>query len=1008
MLENIFANPSDVYRGTDFWMLNDTLDEDELRRQMRSMRAQGIASVIARTYLGLKSDYPGKDWMNKMHIVVDEAKKLGMTIFMQAGYMPEAVLDLPPEYSICDLRAYPAGQSVGTVVDKFEGFEYGITRSMTILDMLNPEACRFYVKQSYENMWQDFRNEYGKTIRSVWVDEPSFLKTTIPWSDNLPKAYAEIWNEEFPMEKIHLLFVDGEGDRIFRLRYWRTVLYLMKNAYFKSICDWGKANGVGISGHLMREDKMEDQISATCFTMPMYKYFSVPGIDYLTCEMDWVHGEIKPGTPYDKQWKYFGCYNTPLQCSSAAHQNGQKVVLAEMYGLTTDNLGFRDQKRMFDHFASLGINHRSVHGIFYSLRGRGKRAYPPHVNEYQGYWPKYHLLTDTIARETVFVRSGKPVRDIVLIHPIETAFSLYHGKHAGAIDQNKELSRLDESFNETIRLLVSMQANFELGDEDTINECGSVSENGEFVIGEMSYKTVILPNMAFVRESTLEILRKFQSKGGHVIVWGNTPSFTDKGNQLEFSTPYIARTSRELSDILDNEPHNYRFIRRNDDTGIQVYFSRYEDDMLFFITNEDCRRSASGTLVVPGEWKCERFCEYDGSICTWPSSVNAGFSNVPVDLPEGGTLMLRMTAGKPALPVVEEDYICKSVRQQWKVTRKDPNVLVLEYFRFAREGENLSDKTYPIIAIQEILEKGSQYTSSGLIEGSPYAGEITLETSFRLNKPISRLRLALEYPELQRLELDGKPLGNTSTGRYVCFGFETIDLPALDSGMHTLTIHRHFEPIRKPKSAVTSLFENLGGVELEPIMLVGEFGVFSMVEPGISGVIRLSDDFVIDSEVSVCHEELVTQGYPFYNGVMELQTEIEIPNDVKCAYLSFDGMHAAVAEVLVNGVTCGELCWPPYHVPLTDLKAGNNSLVIRLYSTIKNLLGPWHRPVGEIGGGWGGYDSPNQPWEGCFAPENGHRYPDWYADREPDREGWTEAYLFLPFGITAPKVHYIK
>ena len=65
-------------------MLNDELEEGELRRQLRSMRDQGVASVIARTYIGLKSDYPGKDWMKKMHVVVDEAKKLGMTVFMQA------------------------------------------------------------------------------------------------------------------------------------------------------------------------------------------------------------------------------------------------------------------------------------------------------------------------------------------------------------------------------------------------------------------------------------------------------------------------------------------------------------------------------------------------------------------------------------------------------------------------------------------------------------------------------------------------------------------------------------------------------------------------------------------------------------------------------------------------------------------------------------------------------------------------------------------------------------
>ena len=493
MLDQIFQNPPAICRGTDFWMLNDSLDELEMRRQLRSMHEQGIACVIVRTYIGLRSDYPGRDWMEKMRAVVDEARSLGMTLFMQAGYMPEAVLDLPPEFSLGDVRCYPAGHGEGTVLDTHAGVDYCLVPSLTILDMLDPDACAFYVKQSYENMWKEFRDEFGKTIVSMWVDEPSFAKVSLPWTGILPKTYQALWGEPFPMDRLHLLFVDGEGDRMLRLRYWRTVLHLMKNAYFKSVRDWARANNIRFSGHLMAEDTMESQIRATCFTMPMYKYFDIPGIDYLTDQQDWIHGEIKPEKPYETVWAHYGLYNTPLQCSSAAHQAGKDIILAEMYGVSTENMGLRDQKQLFDHFASLGINHRSVHALFYSLRGRGKRAYPPHVHDYQPYWPKYHLLTDALARETAFIRTGEPVRDILLLHPIETGFSLYHGKDMNGAQDNTLLQRADGLFNQTVRALVGMQANFELGDEDTISEMGGVSENGEFVVGRMAYRAVIVP-----------------------------------------------------------------------------------------------------------------------------------------------------------------------------------------------------------------------------------------------------------------------------------------------------------------------------------------------------------------------------------------------------------------------------------------------------------------------------------------------------------------------------------
>ena len=74
MLENVFLNPPSVCRGTDFWMLNDELNEEEMRRQLRAMHEQGVACVIVRTYIGLRSDYPGRDWKSKMRVVVEEAK----------------------------------------------------------------------------------------------------------------------------------------------------------------------------------------------------------------------------------------------------------------------------------------------------------------------------------------------------------------------------------------------------------------------------------------------------------------------------------------------------------------------------------------------------------------------------------------------------------------------------------------------------------------------------------------------------------------------------------------------------------------------------------------------------------------------------------------------------------------------------------------------------------------------------------------------------------------------
>ena len=474
------------------------------------------------------------------------------------------------------------------------------------------------------------------------------------------------------------------------------------------------------------------------------------------------------------------------------------------------------------------------------------------------------------------------------------------------------------------------------------------------------------------------------------MVYGRRPSLTDWGNPCELSKlegVCFADSSRGLTDFINSVPHTYRFEKRNDDTGVQIFCRKLDNNLLFFLTNGNCSRPAAGHLVVPGKYACDRFMEFNGSIIPHPAGFENGFTSVPVELPEGGTMLLCLHDGHPKSVEAPSPRPTLPLKNEWKFRREDPNALVMEMFRFAREGETLSDQPYPVMAIQDILLK-EQYT-----------GIITLQTVFELKNPLTGLKLALEYPAQQEISVDDIAISNLPDGRYLTFGFETLLLPDLDAGRHVLTIRRRFAPMRKPKSSVTSLFENLGGVDLEPIMLIGDFAVRSALEPSVRGCIRMSEDFVLTDEDTVCSEELIPHGYPFYAGVMSLSTEIELPDGAQNVQLSLEGLHAAVAEVLVNGEFCGEFCWAPYTVTLRNLHAGQNTLTLRLFGTLRNLLGPWHRPVGEIGACWGGYDAPNKPWEGRFAHENGQVYPDWYLTRKPDKPGWTESYLLLPMGI---------
>ena len=65
-----FVNPAPMYRGTDFWMLNDRLEEGELIRQLHAMKEQGYL-------LGVATATP-------RHIAVHALEHLGMLPLMDA------------------------------------------------------------------------------------------------------------------------------------------------------------------------------------------------------------------------------------------------------------------------------------------------------------------------------------------------------------------------------------------------------------------------------------------------------------------------------------------------------------------------------------------------------------------------------------------------------------------------------------------------------------------------------------------------------------------------------------------------------------------------------------------------------------------------------------------------------------------------------------------------------------------------------------------------------------
>ena len=175
----------------------------------------------------------------------------------------------------------------------------------------------------------------------------------------------------------------------------------------------------------------------------------------------------------------------------------------------------------------------------------------------------------------------------------------------------------------------------------------------------------------------------------------------------------------------------------------------------------------------------------------------------------------------------------------------------------------------------------------------------------------------------------------------------------MQTGRNTVRLERVFTP---PRYNVPAFMPRLRGVEIEPIYVTGDFAVRARVEDpirevhpawGLTGLPLpstqlLTVPFEIVDEPGTCRlGDLVTQGYPFYAGTVELSARVPMG---RCrGLIRLGDVQACVAEVAANGGTPKVVRWSPWQADVSDdLVEGDNHLVLRLTNSLRNLMGHHH------------------------------------------------------------------
>ena len=982
-----FRNPGAAFRGKPFWAWNGKLEPEELRRQVRVLHRMGLGGGFMHSRVGLATEYLGSDWFECVRATIDECRKLGMEAWLYdedrwpsgaAGglvtrdkrhrmrSLAMTVLASPPRNSR-DLLAVHRGTLRGKTFTPDPKGKTVLAFSVrlqepspwyndqTYLDTMSGPAVRQFLKKGYEPYAREVGGEFGSVVPGVFTDEPNYAHGSrdgaqIPWTDRIPAEFRKRYGYDL-LEFLPAIFLETEDERGVQARYHYhdLITALFTESFAAQIGAWCGRHGLLFTGHVLAEETPRSQTRVVGSAMRFYEHMQAPGIDILT------------------QFRYE--YDTAKQCSSVQHQMGRRWMLSELYGCTGWDFSFEGHKAMGDWQAALGVNLRCQHLSWYTMLGQAKRDYPASIFFQSPWWQEYRVVEDYFARLGYLLTQGKPVRDVLVIHPVESAWLL-------AEDHSPSSEKAYRTFERDMHFvrdaLLQHQIDFDYGDEEMLPRLARV-RGAVLRVGKAAYRAVVVPPARTLRYSTLRLLDRFAKKGGKVIFVKPVPGRvdalpSDEPEVLAESCVRVGRSAASLARTLAPErtvvltDAQWRPVK-----PALVMMRRTRDATVLFICNTDRKRGFDPVHVIlrePGaveEWDAQT-----GDVSLVAKKAKTFLTSLPAS---GSRLFV---IGKRPTPGVSRRRIPRQVRQRrlparaWEVSLDEPNAVVLDTPRF-RIGGAAWQKPLDILKVDHqvrdalgVRRRGGQMVQPWARSKGTRRRPVPVELAYTFevrDLPGGPLALALETPERFDVTLNGRPLAGDETGAWwVDPSLRKLPVPpgVLVRGRNTLSLRIDYT-------------EDDG---LEACFLLGPFGV----------KLRKNAPVVVAPPTALKPGDWCGQGLPFYSGTVTYRIPVRAKRGRgERIALRFDAHCSSVIRVSCGGRIAGHAAWAPYEVDVTDVLDGSADLCVEVFSSRHNAFGPLHLA------------DPHPSSIGPFSFST-------------DGAGWQDAYRLKPYGLLKPPV----
>lgn len=618
------------------------------------------------------------------------------------------------------------------------------------------------------------------------------------------------------------------------------------------------------------------------------------------------------------------------------------------------------------------------HLSWVSMKGSAKRDYPASISYQSPWYEQYSYIENHFARLATALTRGKPQAKVGVIHPIES-----YWLHWGPSENTSAIRKqMDQNFSDFIEWLLFDTIDFDFISESCLPSlCGEIGK--ELSVGEMQYSAVVVPNCETLRQSTIDILRKFIQKGGKVIFAGACPKYVDAHpsdavQELYNSAVTVPFEKLPILNALSDErtieiklengevAENFLYNMRKDGEDYWLFLANARPERMILSYYRRHRIPADAHLKIRGEFTPVLYDTLSGEIKSIDFSVQNGYTKIKHRFYENDSLLLRLCPyrGQALLTLQKKETVLAQIDWKKKVScrREEENVCLLDLAEWALDDGTLQP-TEEILRIDGKIRKQTGWPLADgndvqpwLIEKEAPSHFVTLHFTFDSEEAFANTFFCAE--ELVSLKLNGTDVALVESGYYVDKSIKRYALPALEKGKNEIVAR---VPIGKR-------------ISLEACYLIGDFDV---VLAGCEKILKAPSS-------KIAFGDITNQGMPFYGGNLIYETETEVKEGCTLSVNNAKYIGSLV-KVSLDGKDCGFNAFEPYNLRIENVSAGKHKLAFHLFGNRMNTFGGLHNTEDD-----------NYTWFG----------PDYYYS---EGENWSYEYNLKKTGILkSPVVTVLK